>query len=390
MNESLPRRHIGVVTTSRSDFGLLTPLIEALRRDAGISVSLYVSGMHHSVRHGGTIDEIRECGFDDIVVEIPSVPIDDSAGAAGLAMSGVLAGFSDAFSKSSPDILVVMGDRIDMIPAVLAALPHRIPVAHISGGELSEMALDDSVRHAVTKMSHLHFVSHPQFARRVRQMGEEDWRIVISGEPGLDQVMDEACVSKEEIYAELSLKIDEPATLFTYHPETLGTQEPSEQMKVILDVAKNIESQIVFTYPNNDPGSDQIIEAIEEFCKSNSNCQVHMSLGRRRYLKLLRHTDCVVGNSSSGLVEAATFCVPVVNVGDRQKGRLAPKNVIHSGVDRKCLTDAWQRALSKEFRDELIGLENPYGDGHASQRILKKLKSVLLGEKFLIKTFYDC
>lgn len=383
------KRHIGVVTTSRSDFGLLVALIEELLQRNNLSVSLYATGMHHSEKHGATLDEIRAQGFAPILVEVPGLPKDDTPGATGEAMACIAAGFNDIYRKSAPDILVVMGDRMDMLPAVTAALPHCIPIAHISGGELSEMAVDDAVRHAVTKLSHLHFVSHEQFANRVRQMGEEDWRITVSGEPGLDNIAQVATLSKAEIFGELGLDLTKPVSVLTFHPETLGHADPSMQIGELLDAAARIKTQLVFTYPGNEPGSDAIITAIDSFCDKNPNAQAHSSLGRRRYLNLLRHADCVIGNSSSGLVEAASFQRPVVNVGDRQKGRMAPENVISVAARSDLISEAWQRAMSPEFKQAVASMSNPYGDGKAAQRICDVLAETSLGDELLIKVFQD-
>ena len=250
-----PPRHIGVVTSARSDFGLLTPLLDALYGDADISLGIYATGMHFSDVHGNTIDEIRSMPFAGELVEVPCPPANDSAAAIGSGMAAGLAGFSEAFTSRKPDIVVVLGDRYDILPAVICALNFNIPVAHISGGEVTEGVIDDSIRHAITKMSHLHFTAHEDYSRRVVQLGEEPWRVTATGEPGLDAIESFDFKNRADVLDELGLSENSPITVFTYHPETIGPSESRADIDAILAAAAQVDSQMVFTYPNADPGT---------------------------------------------------------------------------------------------------------------------------------------
>lgn len=381
--------HVGVVTAARSDYGLLVPLITALFADPDFDLTLYATGMHFSARHGETINEIRSEPWCSAVVEIPSAPDDDSSEAAARALAVGIEGFARTYANRRPDLIVVMGDRLDAMAGVIAALPFDFPIAHISGGELSQGVVDDRIRHAITKMSHIHFTAHPDFARRVIQLGETPDRVVIAGEPGLDAVIDMAVEDKEAVFAAYDLNSDQPVTLFTFHPVGPDADTNRNAIAVILKAAEQIETQIVFTFPNADPGSSPIIEAIEAYCSRHDGCSAWPSLGRYRYLNLANQADCMVGNSSSGLVEAASFKLPVVNIGDRQAGRIVPDNVLTAPLDAKAIELAWQKALSPAFRDGLAGLQNPYGDGHAVDRIIDTLRTMPLDAGFVSKIFHD-
>lgn len=383
-----PRR-VGMVTTARSDFGLLKGLMAAVRDDPELELVVYVSGMHHSTKHGHTIDEVRAAGFGPWMVEVPSSQDGDDPRAIAHTMATALAGFADAFAARRPDILVVLGDRYDSFPAAVAALPFAIPVAHISGGEVTEGVIDDSIRHAFTKLSHLHFPSHPDFGRRLRQMGEEPWRVTVSGQPGLDTMVGLVPPPKAEVFAGLGLDPAVPTSLVTYHPETLRAEDSAAAIAALLDAARRVGGQIVFTAPNADTGNAPIRESIAAFAVAQAGCVYRESLGRTLYLAMLSHAECMVGNSSSGIIEAASFRLPVVNVGDRQRGRLAPANVIHCGADADSIAAAWRRALDPAFRAGLAGLVNPYGDGAAVPRILAALKAAELGRRAVVKRFVD-
>jgi UDP-N-acetylglucosamine 2-epimerase (non-hydrolysing) len=383
------KRFIGVATSARSDFGLLTPLIEALVDDFDFTLKLFATGMHFSKQHGNTIDEIRNKGFADCLVEIPCFPVDDTPEALAESMAAEISGFGKAFAKDKPDILVVMGDRYDILPAAMAALNFNIPIAHISGGEVTEGVIDDSIRHAITKMSHLHFPSHEDCKQRLVQLGEEPWRITVSGEPGLDGIDRLSFKTRAGIYEELGFAEDRPLTAFTFHPDTLNPAGSTDAIATVLDAADKIDSQIIFTYPNADAGSQPIIDAIKSFCSDRKHCRFHASLGRVRYYNLLKYVDCMVGNSSSGIIEAASFNLPVVNIGDRQKGRLISKNVISVALSSGAIAEAWKKALSDDFRQSLAGLKNPFCDGKTVESILSVLKSTPLDKTLITKRFID-
>jgi UDP-hydrolysing UDP-N-acetyl-D-glucosamine 2-epimerase len=386
-------RRLGFVTSARSDFGLLLPLIRAAA-EGGFAVTVYATGMHFSAAHGHTLDEILEAGLGPLLVRVPVEAGEEDSGA-GMArrIGGGVRAFAEALSASSPEsrpeILVVMGDRYDMLPAVLAALPLTLPVAHLAGGELTEGVIDDAIRHAVTKLSHLHFPTMATYAERLLRMGEEPWRITVTGEPGLDAIRTFSFRDKAGTFAEFGLDPGRPLTVFTFHPETLAPGATGRSIAEVLAAAAEVPGQILFTYPNADTAAAVIIEAIEAFAAARRNCRVVPHLGRTRYLNLLRHADAVAGNSSSGLVEAASFELPVVDIGSRQAGRVAPANVLRVPIEHRAIAGAWCRALSPDFRAGLAGLINPYGDGRAVPRILERLRQEPGGPRLLLKHFHD-
>jgi UDP-N-acetylglucosamine 2-epimerase (non-hydrolysing) len=388
-------RTLGFVTSARSDFGLLLPLIRAAAEAPGLGVLVYATGMHFSRRHGHSLDEILAAGLEPVLV--PVGVSGDEQRAMALAIGAGVTAFAGALCERRPDLLVAMGDRYDMMPAVLAALPLRIPVAHLAGGELTEGVIDDAIRHAVTKMSHLHFPTLPDYATRLMRLGEEPWRITVTGEPGLDALVGLRFEARETVLGALGLDPGAPVCVFTLHPETLPETAPEAQPAAAsgrlageaLAAAAGMPVQLVLSYPNADAGSEAIIAAIEGFAAGRPGCRVVPHLGRDRYLQLLHHAACMVGNSSSGLVEAASFQLPVVDIGRRQGGRLAPRNVLRAPPERTAIAAAWRQALSPAFRAGLAGLANPYGDGHAVPRILSRLATQPLGPELLVKRFYQ-
>lgn len=383
------KRTLGFVTSARSDFGLLLPLIRQAEADPAFDTVIFATGMHFSAAHGASLSEIQASNLTSRIIQLPIIPDGEGKEATADAMGREVSAFAQAFAGLRPDLLVVLGDRYDMIPAVIAALPMTIPVAHISGGELTEGVIDDSIRHAVTKMSHLHFPAMEEYAARLQRMGEEPWRIHVTGEPGLDVIASFPYSPRSQVFADLGLRENQPLTIFTLHPENVSEAGNGEAIHTVLDAADSVDSQIVLTYPNSDPGSAGIIEAIEAFASSRPHCVVFPSLGRNRYLNVLKQADAMVGNSSSGIVEAASFRLPVINLGDRQQGRMAPANVLNVPFERQAIVSAWRKALSADFRQELAGIKNPYGDGHAVERILSVLRTAELGAPLTRKRFHD-
>ena len=383
------QRRIGIVTSARADFGLLRDLMCAVQTEPELELIVYATGMHHSRAHGHTLDEVKAAGFSESIIEVPSFQDGDSPQAVAQTMAAGVSGFAAAFAQRRPHILVVLGDRYDAYPAALAALPFAIPVAHISGGESTEGLIDEAIRHSLTKLAHLHFPSHEVYARRIRQMGEEPWRVTLSGQPGLDAIVSFRPRPRADVIGGLGLDPKRPVSLLTYHPETLAADKTADAVAAVLKAAAEIDSQIVFTAPNADTGNAPIREAIGAFAASRPGCVYRESLGRDLYLELLAHADCIVGNSSSGIVEAASFKLPVVNIGERQKGRLADQNVIHCAGDTAAIAAAWRRALNPAFRAGLAGLINSYGDGRAVPRILAVLKSAALDRHLIVKCFAD-
>lgn len=382
-------RVIGVVTTARSDFGPLLPLLRVLREFAGVRLKIYAGGTHFSSINGFSIDEV-ETEFGDCVICVPCEINGDDPVDLTRTMAQSLAGYGLAFAATRPDILVVLGDRYDMIPVVLAALPFNIPVAHLSGGEVTEGVIDDAIRHAVTKLSHLHFAAAETYGQRIAQLGEEAWRIHVVGEPGLDLFRTMERLPKAEVYGEFGLDPKLPLSLFTYHPETIGFEDVSANIAEVLAGANLVpDTQILFTHPNSDTGSSHILTAIRAYQHARQGCRIVPSLGKQRYFQFLGHCDCLVGNSSSGIIEAATFGVPVVNIGTRQAGRIEPRNVLTVPTQRDVIADAWRTALSPAFRADLGDLENPYGDGRSSVRIAEILAKAPLSRDLVRKKFVD-
>lgn len=382
-------RTIGIVTSARADFGLLRRLMAAVKADPALRLVVYATGMHHSHEHGYTIEEVRAAGLGDALVEVPFWQSGDQPSDISAAMGRGVCAFAAEFAKSAPDILVIMGDRYDAFPAAVAALPFTIPFAHLSGGELTEGQIDEAIRHSFTKLAHLHFPSTVDYGRRIRQLGEEPWRVTVAGLPGLDEMVDFHPAPKAEVFASLGLDPNRPVSLLTYHPETLSLDGCAAAIAEVLAAGEAVGEQILFTAPNADTGNAPILQAIQSFCDSHDNAVFRASLGRALYLEMLAHADCMVGNSSSGLVEAASFKLPVVNIGDRQRGRIAPSNVIATPIERHAITTAWRRALDPNFRGSLAGLVNPYGDGQAIERILQVLRKVTLDARLVLKHFVD-
>jgi UDP-hydrolysing UDP-N-acetyl-D-glucosamine 2-epimerase len=379
---------IGVVTVGRSDYSIYLPILKRIQAAPDLRLLLYVGGMHLSPEFGSTADTIAEDGFDiseRVEMLVPSDAPEMVAQSMGLGTIG----FAQAFVRQRPDILLVLGDRFEMHAAVVAALPLRIPVAHIHGGELSEGAIDDALRHSITKMSHLHFVSTEVYARRLIQMGEEPWRVKISGAPALDNLKTIKLFPREEMAEEYGVTAIENFLLVTYHPVTLEHEKTEQQMVELLQALDEIDLPVVFTYPNADTGSRRIVDSILEYAGRNNRVQTFVNMGTRGYFSLMAHAAAMVGNSSSGIIEAASFKLPVVNIGNRQRGRLRARNVVDVGYARAEIVAGLNSALAPGFRAGLADLINPYGDGHAAEKIVAELCAVELNDELLLKHFHE-
>lgn len=381
-------RTVAVVTGSRSDYGLLRPILKEIRSRQTLSLRVFVSGMHLSPEFGLTVREVELDGFK-IFARVEMLLSSDLP--EGLAKSigvGVL-GFAQEFSRTRPDILLLLGDRVEMFAAAIAALPFTIPMAHIHGGETTEGLIDEAVRHSLTKMSHLHFVSNETHRKRVIQMGEEPWRVLESGAPGIDALLASKPLSLRALSRALDFSMEPRPLLVTFHPVTLEYGNTECHIRTLLSVLEQIRRPILFTYPNADTQGRVILRHIEAFVKTNPRAVLRANVGSRVYHSLLRHCAAMVGNSSSGLIEAPSFSLPVVNIGNRQKGRLRAHNVIDVNVDRSSILRGIRTALSPGFREGLKGLRNPYGDGRAAVRIVDALSRVVINSKLMEKTFYD-
>src|SRR6266446_1626792 len=383
-----PRR-VGVVTVSRSDYGHLRPVIDGIRRAPNLELVLFVGGMHLAPEFGNTVREIEADGIP-IAERIEMLEKGDTPEAVAISTGRGVEGFARAFARRRPDLVVVLGDRFEMLAAAVAALPFALPVAHIHGGEVSEGAMDNQIRHAITKLAHLHFASAEPHARRIAAMGEEPWRIHTVGAPGLDRLATTEPLSRAALARELGLPEAGPWLLVTFHPVTLEYRDTAAHIDELLAAIEKTDGFIVITYPNADTSGRVIIDRIEEFAgRHPRRCRLAKSLGERLYLSLLRHADLMIGNSSSGLIEAPTFGLPVVNVGSRQRGRLRGANVIDVEPSREDILRGIETAQALPFRARVRAAANPYGDGHAAPRIVDVLRSVPVDARLVQKRFSE-
>ena len=380
-------RTIGVVTVGRSDFGLYRTILREIRGTRGLRLRIYVTGMHLSPEFGLTGDQIRNERFKDLELVENLLSSDTPAGISKSMGLGTI-GFADAFSRCRPDLLLVLGDRFEMHAAVVAALPFKIPVAHIHGGEITEGAIDDALRHSITKLSHLHFPASKVYANRIRQLGEEDWRIVVSGAPGLDNLR----ATRTFPRSKLSLVLDRPLAasflLVTYHPVTLEYEAARWQIDELLIALEEAALPALFTMPNSDTNGRVIRLAIEKYVERHPESQWVENLGGL-YFTAMAHATAMVGNSSSGLIEAASFKLPVVNVGTRQDGRQRPPNVIDCGNQQQDILRAIKRARSTAFKRTRCTGWNPQDAGGAAKIIARTLLRVKLDERLIRKKFVD-
>ena len=381
------KRRVGVVSVGRSDYGIYHPLLRAIQHDPDCELHLIVGGAHLSPLYGNTIDEIQKDGFE-ISQRVQMLLSGDSPEAVAMSIGVGVINFTSALSNIRPDILVLLGDRFEMLAAAIAALPLRIPVAHIHGGELTQGAMDDAIRHAISKLSHLHFAAAPAYGRRLEQMGEEPRRVFVTGSPVVDAVLTEPVISEDQLEKELGAHLKN-ALLVTYHPVTLEHERTEVQISNLLTALSRFKNEVLLTYPNADMGNAVIIDHLRRFAESRPGTYVFVNLGRQKYQSLQRYVAAMVGNSSSGILEASLFKLPVVNIGDRQKGRLRTPNIIDTPDEADAIERAIQRALSPEFRKSFSEMENPYGNGDASKQILRVLKTVPLDGSLLRKQFHD-
>jgi len=380
-------RTIGIITFARSDYSCCMPIARAIQADPALELYLIVSGMHLSPTFGYTVQDIEADGFKiDEKLEI-LLSSDTPEGIAKSIGLGTIC-FAQSFTKFRPDILLILGDRSELLSVVSAALPLCIPIAHVSGGDITEGAIDNQVRHAVSKMSHLHFVAMQPHADRLLQMGEEPWRVHVTGEPALDLISDMRLLTREELSNTLGLELRQPLLLITFHPTTLGAIGVLEEIDNLLAALDLIEGTLIFTHPNADANNEEIVRRIREFVALRKNSALYQSLGQLKYYSLLSHADLMVGNSSSGIWEAPSFGLPVVNIGDRQQGRIRAGNVLDVPPEKSCIYNAIQEGLRSSFRNSLSNLINPYGDGHAANRIIEILRQVDLNQSLLKKSFF--
>jgi len=386
------RRTICVVTTSRADFGLLRELLRSIREDSALRLQVIASGMHLEPAFGRTWREIDAEGLK-IDRKIPMRLTGDS-GLANVRSIGLgLNGFAKAFAELKPDIVVLLGDRFEVFAPAISALMLTMPIAHIHGGELSEGAIDDSVRHAITKLASLHFAATEIYRQRIIQMGESPDRVFNFGAPGLDPIHGSTFLTQAQLERDLGLSLQGPVALVTYHPVTLDARSATAQVRCMVAAIKASGIKAVFTMANADAQGAAINSFLETVCARNPDrFKWFPHLGHRRYLSCLKHFTVMVGNSSSGLTEAPSFHLPVVNIGDRQRGRVRAANVLDVPCDQDAIVKGIKRAISPRFRASLRSMTNPYDrfhDGRASERIKDVLRDISISGDFLKKRFHD-
>jgi UDP-hydrolysing UDP-N-acetyl-D-glucosamine 2-epimerase len=381
-------RGIAVVTGSRAEYGLLKSVLAGITQSADLTLRLLVCGMHLEPAFGRTVEAIEIDGFS-ISDRIETWSGADTPEAIAASISHGIAGFAKAFAKERPHLLLLLGDRYDMFAAAIAALPFALPIAHIHGGELTEGAIDEAMRHSLTKMSHLHFVANEVYRDRVIQMGEQPQRVFISGGPAIDVIHSTRPTPRTELEQRVGITLEPAPMLVTFHPVTLEYGAAATQSRALMAALATVERPILFTYPSADTAASAIIAAINEFVAQRANARVVKSLGTADYLGMMAISAAMVGNSSSGIVEAPSFGLPVVNIGNRQRGRLRAANVIDCEAESGAIAAAIERAVNLDFRASLKGLVNPYGDGHAAERIVRVLREVPLDANLVEKRFYD-
>ncbi|WP_367278117.1 UDP-N-acetylglucosamine 2-epimerase [Duncaniella sp.] len=382
-------RKIAVATGTRADWGLLSGIARALAARADCEVTILATNMHLSPRYGNTISEIVADGFADPVrVEMPVSADTDSSTVEAMAVC--MSGMARELTRLRPDIIVILGDRFEMLATATAALMLRVPIVHIAGGEISEGAIDDSIRHSITKMASLHLTATEPYRRRVIAMGEAPDRVINTGAIGVYNILHESLMTRRELEESIDFDLTDKSILVTYHPATLDDEDPAVRCQALLDALDRFEDhKVLITYPNNDPRGRIIIDLIEAYAAARpSRVRVVPSLGKLRYLSALRCVSAVAGNSSSGIVEVPSMHIPTVDIGMRQRGRLCGKSVIHCGDSTQEIADALAYALSDEGRRLAREAENPYYRPDTLDVIVKAIAETPL-QTLQTKKFYD-
>lgn len=385
----LRNRKICIVTGTRAEFGLLNCLIEEAHNSKEIELQLVVTGMHLSPEFGLTEKHILEKGYP-ITKKVETLVSSDTSVGISKSMGLGMISFGEVFNELQPDIIVVLGDRFEIFSAVSAAMIGNFPIAHIHGGESTEGVIDEAIRHSITKMSHIHFTATSEYKSRVIQLGECPNRVFNTGTPGLDNIRQIELLNRTDLEKSINFQLGAKSALVTFHPVTLETNTSEKQFKELLRALDSINDlKIIFTKPNSDTGGRVIINLIDEYVLKNPEraCSF-ISLGQQRYLSALNLVNVVIGNSSSGIIEAPTLKTPTVNIGDRQKGRQKAESIIDCKPITKEILKSIELSLSDNFKDRIMNVKNPYGNYGASKRIFNILKTFPL-EGILKKKFYD-
>lgn len=381
-------RKICIITGTRAEFGLLRWLMQEIQTEPSLELQVIATGMHLSPEFGLTYLEVEQAGFA-IDAKVEMLVSADTATAVTKSMGLGLIGFSDAYSRLSPDLIVVLGDRFEILAAASAALIAGIPIAHLHGGEITEGAFDEAIRHSITKMSHLHFVAAEDYRRRVIQLGEHPDRVFLVGGLGIDAIKRVTLLDRAALETSLDFKLGQKNLLITFHPVTLDGASSQRQMSELLAALEELtDTNLIFTMPNADTGGRELAKMLDAFVASHGNARVYASLGQLRYLSCMRYVDGVVGNSSSGIAEAPSLGVATINIGDRQKGRLLASSVINCQPTVDSIRKALNKIFDPVFRSTLDQTINPYGSGGASKRIVEVLRTHSI-DNLLKKSFYD-
>ena len=381
-------RKICVITGTRAEYGLLRWVMQGIKDDPGLSLQVVATGMHLSPEFGLTYREIEQDGFQ-IDRKVETLTSSDTPAGIAKSMGLGLIGIADALKELSPNLIVVLGDRFEIFAAVAAALVARIPVAHLHGGETTEGAFDEALRHSITKMSHLHFVAAEEYRQRVIQLGEQPERVFLVGGLGIDNIKRLKLLDRAELEASLGFKLGQKNLLITFHPVTLETATAADQMTELLAALAELQDTLlIFTMPNADTDGRMLIRMVEQFVAQHANARAYTSLGQLRYLSCIAHVDGVVGNSSSGLIEVPSFRKGSINIGDRQRGRLQAASVINSAPTRQNIAAALKRLYDADFQAGLSQVYNPYGEGGASEKVVETIKHYAI-DGITKKAFYD-
>ena len=381
-------KKIAVITGTRAEFGILTPLLNKIKAQSDLDLQLVASAMHLSPEFGYTIKDIKDSGFK-IDKKVECILSSDTSVGVSKSIGLALISFAEAFEELNPDLIIMLGDRSEMLAAATAATMATIPIAHIHGGETTEGAYDESLRHAITKMSYLHFASTEKYKKRIIQLGETPERVFNVGAMGLDSIKELDLLDVKKFEEAIQFKLGKRNILITYHPVTLENKTSKFQFEIILNSLDKLENtKFIFTHANSDKEGRVINQMIEDYVSANYSKAISFkSLGQLRYLSTLKHVDVVLGNSSSGILEVPFFNIPTINIGDRQKGRIAAQSVLQSPVNEEAISEAISKAFDAKFRKDIQNQTQIYGDGNTSGKILEVIKNTEIMD--LKKPFYD-
>jgi GDP/UDP-N,N'-diacetylbacillosamine 2-epimerase (hydrolysing) len=381
-------RKVCVITGTRAEYGLLRWVMQGIKEDPELTLQVIATGMHLSPEFGLTFREIEKDGFQ-IDRKVEMLTSSDTPVGTAKSMGLGLIGFADALNELKPDLIVVLGDRFEIFAAVSAALVARMPVAHLHGGETTEGAFDEALRHSITKMAHLHFVAAQEYRQRVIQLGEQPDRVFLVGGLGIDNIKRLKLLNRAELEASIDFKLGHKNLLITFHPVTLENSTATEQMAELLEVLAGLtDTQLIFTMPNADNDGRALIKLVQQFVAQHPNARAFPSLGQLRYLSCIAQVDGVVGNSSSGLAEVPSFKKGTINIGDRQRGRLQAASVINCEPAHQSIDAALKKLYTADFQASLSQAQNPYGEGGASEKVVETIKHCAI-DGLIKKSFYD-